>query len=79
MDIRSYDPMAAGDAFDTTGWQRSPLCGPDQGDCVELNFSRPGLVALRDTKLADGPVLVFTTAEWDSFTRGLDRGGFRRG
>ncbi|MCR6488467.1 DUF397 domain-containing protein [Amycolatopsis sp. OK19-0408] len=71
MDIGNYDPMVAGDAFDADRWERSPLCGPDQGDCVEINFGRPGLVAIRDSKLANSPVLVFSTAEWETCTRGL--------
>ncbi|WIV57702.1 DUF397 domain-containing protein [Amycolatopsis nalaikhensis] len=71
MDIDDYDPMDTGKVFAAGGWQRSPLCGPDKGDCVEINLDRPGLVAIRDSKLADSPVLVFSAAEWDTFTRGL--------
>ena len=59
----SYDPMPA------DGWQRSSRCGPDQGDCVEINVGRPGLVAIRDSKLANSPVLVFGAAEWAAFQR----------
>ncbi|WP_326946900.1 DUF397 domain-containing protein [Amycolatopsis sp. NBC_01307] len=79
MDIPTYDPMAAAAAFDPAGWQRSPRCGPDQGDCVEINFTRPGLVAIRDTKLANSPALVFTVSEWNSFTSGLHQDDFQRG
>lgn len=75
MDIRNYDPMVAGEAFAADGWERSPRCGPDQGDCVEVNFGRPGLVAIRDSKLENSPVLVFSTSEWDACTRGMNREG----
>jgi hypothetical protein len=71
MDIGSYDPATAGRGFDPDTWRRSSWCGPDQGDCVEVNFGKPGFAALRDSKLADSPVLLFTAGEWDSFLRGL--------
>jgi hypothetical protein len=71
MKMDSYDPMDVKKAFSADTWQRSPLCGPDKGDCVEINLGRPGVVAIRDSKLADSPVLVFSEAEWDTFTRGL--------
>ncbi len=71
METSSYDPMDVGTAFSAGTWERSPLCGPDEGDCVEVNFGNPGLVAIRDSKLADGPVLVFSESEWDTFTRGF--------
>lgn len=70
MELDSYDPTPAGNAFDAEKWQRSRRCGPDQGDCVEINVGRPGLVAIRDSKLTDSPVLVFGTAEWEAFQRG---------
>lgn len=63
----SHDPM---NAFAADAWRRSSLCGPDQGDCVEINVGRPGLVAIRDSKLANSPVLVFGTAAWAAFRRG---------
>ena len=71
MEANKYDPMTVKAAFSADTWERSPLCGPDKGDCVEVNFERPGLVAIRDSKLADSPVLVFSESEWNTFTRGL--------
>ncbi len=71
MEMNSYDPMTVAGAYSADTWERSPLCGPDKGDCVEINLERPGLVAIRDSKLADSPVLVFSASEWDTFTRGL--------
>ncbi|SEF36928.1 protein of unknown function [Amycolatopsis pretoriensis] len=79
MDCTKYDPMEAEKSFAPDRWQRTPLCGPDKGDCVEINVDRPGLVAIRDSKLADSPVLVFSTAEWETFARALAGGTFHRG
>jgi hypothetical protein len=46
--------------FDLTRWRKSKHSG-DNGGCVELNFTVPGWVGVRDSKLGDAsPVLVFT-------------------
>jgi hypothetical protein len=50
-----------------------------QNNCVEIAFLRSGKVALRDTKdKGQGPVLVFTPAEWDAFIGGAMDGEFSR-
>jgi hypothetical protein len=49
------------------------------GNCVEVAFLDDGLVGLRDTKdKGQGPVLVFTPAEWDAFIGGVMDGEFDR-
>jgi hypothetical protein len=47
-------------------WRKSNYSS-NQGNCVEVATGSPGVVAVRDSKDPDGPVLVFTTAEWQSF------------
>ena len=44
------------------------------GNCVEVAFI--ALVAVRDSKDPDGPVLLFTHDEWDAFTNGVKLGEF---
>lgn len=44
--------------------------------CIELNVDEDGLIALRDSKDPDGPVLHFTETEFDAFIDGAKRGEF---
>jgi Domain of unknown function (DUF397) len=45
------------------------------GACVEL-APLEGMVAMRDSKDPDGPVLVYTPAEWRAFLHGAKAGEF---
>jgi hypothetical protein len=76
--MKEYDPSTAAAVFTRSGWQRSALCGPNGGNCVEVNLRTEGLVGLRDGKLADGPVLVFDDDEWATFLAGARAGEFDR-
>lgn len=54
-------------------WRTSSYSGAN-GDCVEVATNMEGVVAVRDSKNRQGPVLLFTPTEWESFVAGL-RGG----
>jgi len=56
-------------------WQKSSFCN-GASSCVEVAPLADGNVALRDTKDQDGPILVFTPAEWAAFTAGVRDGEF---
>jgi hypothetical protein len=45
------------------------------GACVEL-APVDGMVAMRDSKDPDGPVLMYTPAEWGAFLHGAKAGEF---
>jgi uncharacterized protein DUF397 len=45
------------------------------GACVEL-APVDGMVAIRDSKDPEGPVLRYTAAEWHAFLDGAKRGEF---
>ncbi|WP_326566413.1 DUF397 domain-containing protein [Amycolatopsis rhabdoformis] len=64
--------------WDEFAWVRPQLCGPNSGNCVEVNLGNPDVVAVRDTKLAGSPVLVFDNAEWDAFMAAARAGQFDR-
>lgn len=50
------------------GWRTARRCGPNGGNCVEVNLGgRAGVVGVRDTKPVDGPVLLFGAAAWSAF------------
>ncbi|WP_327097222.1 DUF397 domain-containing protein [Nocardia vinacea] len=46
-----------------------------QDTCVEIAHLDGGMVGVRDSKDPMGPALVFSPAEWDAFTAGLQSGG----
>jgi len=49
-----------------TIWRKSSYSN-DTGHCVEVATNPPGIVAIRDSKNPDGPVLVLSRAEWSAF------------
>jgi hypothetical protein len=56
-------------------WRKSTFCN-GAASCVEVSPLADGNVAVRDSKVQDGPVLVFTPAEWVAFTAGVRDGEF---
>lgn len=58
-------------------WRKSSFSNGSGGECVEVADLEDGHRAMRDTKNhGRGPVLNFTSAEWDAFVRGVKNGEF---
>ena len=57
-------------------WRKSSRSGSNGGQCVEVARNLPGIVAVRDSKHRDGPVLIFGSSEWQSFASGVRAGEF---
>lgn len=57
-------------------WVKSTRSGPTGGNCVEVAFLDGGRIALRNSRDASGPALVFTGPEWDAFIGGARDGEF---
>ena len=55
-------------------WRKSSRSGSNGGQCVEVASNLPGIVAVRDSKHQDGPVLIFASREWQSFISGMKTG-----
>ena len=60
--VRATLPHAA-------AWRKSSYSNPS-GNCVEA-AGLAGGVALRDSRSPAGPALVFTSATWGTFVRGM--------
>jgi hypothetical protein len=63
-------------AFWPGSWKRAARCGPDGGNCVEVNCSVAGLVAVRDSKLFASPVLAFGNDQWCCFVEAVCTGRY---
>jgi len=57
-------------------WRKASLSGNNGGNCVEVAVNLPGIIAVRDSKDQEGPVLVFTPDEWRAFAAGVKGGEF---
>ena len=53
---------------DFAGWRKSSHSGAQ--NCVEVGHG-PAVIGVRDTKLADSPVLKFSSQTWKAFTVAL--------
>jgi hypothetical protein len=64
--------------MDLTGaiWRKASRSGNNGGNCVEVARNLPGVVAVRDSKHRQGPVLAFTPDEWHAFTAEVKTGDF---
>ena len=51
-------------------WRKSRHSNPS-GNCVEIARLPGQRVAVRDSRRPDGPALLFSQAEWETFLRGL--------
>jgi hypothetical protein len=54
-------------------WRKSTFSGLN--GCVEIALL-DGQIAVRDSKDRNGPILLFTRAEWDAFLSGVKQGQF---
>jgi hypothetical protein len=50
----------------------------NNGQCVEIASAAGRVIAVRDSKDPDGPILVYTPAEFSAFLTGARNGEFDR-
>ncbi|MFI6948753.1 DUF397 domain-containing protein [Streptomyces sp. NPDC050422] len=69
----SYSGGSGGDCLEIGTWRKSTYSGGDGGDCLEVLDGVPEIVPVRDSKVTDGPALMFRAAAWSTFVAGLKR------
>ncbi|MET8133853.1 MULTISPECIES: DUF397 domain-containing protein [unclassified Streptomyces] len=62
--MRAYD-------LSNARWRRSSHSNGEGGNCVEVADQAPGVVPVRDSKVAAGPVLVIGADAWTAFLAGV--------
>ncbi|MGC0204671.1 DUF397 domain-containing protein [Streptomyces levis] len=62
-------------ALDLTdaAWRKSSYSDGGASNCLEVADNCPGMTPVRDSKLPDGPVLVFGASPWASFVEYVSR------
>ncbi|MFD7691178.1 DUF397 domain-containing protein [Streptomyces sp. NPDC059781] len=53
------------------GWRKSSHSNDQGGSCLEVLDGYPAGVPVRDSKVPDGPAVVFSMAGWASFIAAL--------
>ncbi len=49
------------------GWRKSSYSNSEGGSCIEVLDDHPAGVPVRDSKVPDGPVLLFPASPWAAF------------
>ncbi|CAL9500951.1 hypothetical protein SUDANB176_03441 [Streptomyces sp. enrichment culture] len=55
----------------TASWRKSSYSDGGDNNCLEVADGYVDLMPVRDSKVPDGPVLVFGAASWTSFVSGI--------
>jgi hypothetical protein len=61
------EQVAISDVLPDDAWESAEFCGPNGGNCVEVNLGARGVAGVRDSKPVAGPVLAFGDTGWAAF------------
>jgi hypothetical protein len=64
--MREYD-------LSNARWRKSSHSNGEGGSCIEVADGVPGVVPVRDSKVADGPVILIGSAAWTEFIGAVTR------
>ncbi|WP_327168134.1 DUF397 domain-containing protein [Streptomyces subrutilus] len=59
-----------------SGWRKSSYSGNDADSCVEVLDGYPSGVPVRDSKIPQGPALIFPSASWSTLIEAVKVGEF---
>ncbi|AVH58154.1 MULTISPECIES: DUF397 domain-containing protein [Streptomyces] len=62
----------------TDTWTKSSY-STGNGACVEVKSPVPAAMAVRDSKVPEGPTLAFPAVSWNTFVTSVGRGAFDLG
>jgi hypothetical protein len=57
-------------------WRKSSYSASNGGACLEVADGQTAVVAVRDSKDPEGPVLAFAPDEWQAFIAAIKAGEF---
>ncbi|WP_069769144.1 DUF397 domain-containing protein [Streptomyces sp. LUP30] len=57
----------SGQRLGAATWIKSSYSGENGGNCIEVAPGFPAVVPVRDSKVADGPVIVVARSAWAAF------------
>lgn len=71
--VTGTDHGVGGQAVRQYEWRKANRSGAQGDNCVEVATNVPDVVAVRDSKHPDGPVLEVSPAQWRQFLADLGR------
>ncbi|MFI6650814.1 DUF397 domain-containing protein [Streptomyces sp. NPDC050529] len=69
----SHSGGDGGNCLEMGTWRKSTYSDGSGGNCLEVLDGVPEIVPVRDSKVPDGPALVFRAATWSTFVAELKR------
>ncbi|MFE2329025.1 DUF397 domain-containing protein [Streptomyces sp. NPDC059385] len=67
----SYSDGSGGNCLEMATWRKSTHSGASGGDCLEVADGHPNIVPVRDSKVPNGPHVVFHARAWAAFVAAL--------
>ncbi|WP_078872205.1 DUF397 domain-containing protein [Streptomyces sp. NRRL S-337] len=69
----TYSGANGGNCLEVATWIKSTHSDANGGNCIEVAPGIPGVVPVRDSKNAEGPVLFFPVGDWSSFVTAVKK------
>ena len=70
--------MSTPQELGTVVWRKSSHSNGEGGSCLEVADGVDGVMPVRDSKVPDGPALVFPSRSWSAFVTAVSGGTLRR-